>query len=152
MLEYLSDISITEAAGRAALILAAIGVFVQIAPIKWNPLSWIAKKLGKAMNGEWQRQMDERMDKFESKIDKLEANMEESDAKMNRTKILRFGDEILRGQKHSKDHFDEILQSITEYDIYCENNPNFKNHMTDIVSKQIMATYEKCREENSFLF
>lgn len=150
-MEALSQLTVTELAGRAALIIAALGIFVQFTPIKFNPLSWIAKKIGRAMNGEFEDRMDTRMDKIEGKVDKLESSMEETNAKNNRTKILRFGDEILRGQKHSKDHFDEILQSITEYDAYCETHKDFKNHMTDITAGQILDTYKKCLEDHTFL-
>lgn len=137
--------------GRIAAVVAVLGVFIQITPVKFNPLSWIAKKIGRAMNGEWEDKMDKRMDNFEIKVDKLEHSMDESNAKNNRTKILRYGDEILRGQRHSKDHFDEILVCITEYDQYCASHPDFKNHITEITTKRILATYEKCLEENSFL-
>lgn len=150
-MEALSQLTITELAGRITLVIAALGIFVQFTPIKFNPLSWIARKIGRAMNGDWQDKMDERMDHFEKQVDKMEFSMAEANAKNNRTKILRFGDEILRGQKHSKDHFDEILQSITEYDIYCEDHKDFKNHMTDITAKRILDTYKQCLEENSFL-
>ena len=151
MMSALLGLSVAELIGRIAVVAAAIGIFVQVTPIKFNPLSWLAKKIGRAMNGEWQDKMDTRMDSFDIKVDKLEAKLEESNAKNNRTKILRFGDEILREDLHSKDHFDEILMCITEYEQYCRDHPQFKNHITEITTKRILATYEKCFEKNSFL-
>lgn len=151
MMSALLGLSVAELIGRIAAVVAAIGIFVQITPIKFNPLSWLAKKIGRAMNGEWHDQMDERLKSFDAKMDKLEARMEEGNAKNNRTKILRFGDEILREDLHSKDHFDEILMCITEYEQYCDSHPDFKNHITEITTKRILATYEKCFKENSFL-
>lgn len=139
--------SISELSGRIALIVAGLSVIVQISPIKLNPWSWLAKKIGKAINGEVLTKMDEITDDLK----RVHEEMDEKNAKDARTKILRFSDELLHNTMHSKDHFDEILLSITEYTQYCNEHPEFKNHMTDSSTKMILKTYEKCMEEHSFL-
>ena len=85
--------------GATLLILATL---IQIAPIKINPWSFIAKKIGKALNGE----VVEKVDSLEKNIENLRNECEEREATKCRARILRFGDEILHNVKHSKEHFD----------------------------------------------
>lgn len=121
--------------------------FIQISPIKIDPWSWLARKIGRAMNGE----VLDRVDKLEGLVESLRTTADEREAKSTRIRILRFGDEILHGQEHSKEHFDQVLQDITEYQQYCEDHPEFKNNMTELTTRQIMSTYSELWEEHRFL-
>lgn len=128
---------------------AVVSVFIEITPIKINPWSWLAKKIGRAINSEVLAKVDE----LERDISEMRKEEDERNAKAARIRILHFGDELLHSpeQLHSKEHFDEILQSITEYNQYCAEHPNFKNNMTEATTKHILHIYEKCLEEHSFL-
>ena len=80
-----------------------------------------------------------------------EALQSERDAKTARTNILRFGDEIRIGTRHSKESFDEILSDITEYESYCATHKDFKNNRTKSTEKIIIEVYEHCLRTDSFL-
>lgn len=116
---------------------------VQISPIKIDP--WTA--LGNAFN----KGLYQRMDKLDAKIDKVAADMDEQAALNYRTRILRFGDELLRGVDHTKEHFDQTLNDVTLYEQYCMAHPTFKNNMTVLTTLRIKEVYKKCMEQNSFL-
>lgn len=141
------NMSLLELSERIALVLAAGSIIIQISPIKLNPWTWVAKRVGRAINGE----VIEKVECLEKDVSDIRSNMQEQEAKNNRTKILRFGDEVLHGVKHSKEHFDEILNCITEYDKYCVTNPEFKNHLTEATIQHITEIYQDCIRENSFL-
>ena len=132
-----------------AALLATIGgaTLVQLSPIKVDPWTWVAKAIGRAINAE----VIEKVDKLETDLLKLKNHSEEHAAKACRIRILRFGDEILHGKHHSKEHFDQILMDITEYEHYCESHPEFKNNITVITTSRIMSTYEQCLEDHSFI-
>ncbi len=130
--------------GSALLILATL---LQIAPIKINPWSWLAKNIGKALNGE----VVEKVDSLERNVEKLRSECEERAATNCRTRILHFGDEILHNVRHSKEHFDQILIDITDYEQYCSNHPHFKNNVAVATIKRITEVYEDCVENNDFL-
>lgn len=136
-----------EAITTALLATVAGTTLVQIAPIKANPWTWVAKAIGKAINEE----VIQKVDKLEGDLQKLKNHSEEHAAKSCRIRILRFGDELLHGKHHSKEHFDQILMDITEYEHYCNNHPEFKNNITVITTSRIMAIYEQCLEDHSFL-
>ena len=119
---------------------------IQLTPIKINPWSWIAKRLGRAINGE----VLAKQDRLGADLADLRSTVDERAAKDSRVRILRFGDEILHGVDHSKEHFDQILQDITEYDQYCKDHPDFKNNMTQITTRKIMDTYAEVWENRAF--
>ena len=130
-------------------ILALMGgmTLLQLTPIKVDPWTWLGRKIGRAVNGE----LLDRMEKLESMVKMMEETSSEQAAKSTRIRILRFGDEILHGIHHSKEHFDQILQDITEYEQYCREHPNFINNMTVLTTKHIMEVYSACFEDNNFL-
>lgn len=79
-----------------------------------------------------------------------EQNLEER-AKNNRSKILRFDDELRIGIHHSYEYFEDILRTVKEYEDYCNSHADFKNRQADSAINHIQAAYDKAHEENSFI-
>ena len=130
--------------GGVLLILLTL---IQIAPVKINPWSWLAKNIGKAINGE----VVEKVDNLSTDIRNLRDECEEREATACRTRILRFGDEILHDVRHSKEHFDQILIDITAYENYCASHPDFRNNVAVATIKRINQVYAQCIRNNNFL-
>ena len=128
-------------------ILLVILTLLQITPIQINPWSWLAKKIGKAINGE----VVEKVDNLGTDIRNLRDECEEREATACRTRILRFGDEILHEVRHSKEHFDQILIDITAYENYCTSHPNFRNNVAVATIRRINQVYAQCIRDNDFL-
>lgn len=128
----LNELILEAIVGGGGVLLALLTI-VQLAPIKVNPWSRIARSLGRAMNVEL--------------MDKLNEN-EATDA---RYRILRFDDEIRHHVKHTEEHFNQILGDIDEYERYCRSHPGYKNSKAVLAIENSKRTYEKCRQENSFL-
>ncbi len=156
----LNDV-IKAIAGGSTATLIAVMTIVQLSPIKINPWSFIgkifgkiARKIGKAINSE----LYEKVEQLEAKIENIctevksvKDDISETKAIDCRTRILHFGDEVLHRQKHTKEHFDEILKDIKTYEIYCKNHPSFPNHTTVLTSKRIKEIYEECLKNGDFL-
>ena len=68
-----------------------------------------------------------------------------------RSRILRFNDEVMIGEEHSKEHFDEILKDIDRYEDYCEKNPSYENNKAVLAIKTIKEEYLYCLEHHDFL-
>ena len=92
-----------------------------------------------------------KVENLEKELVSMRNDIDERAAKDCRVRILRFGDEVLHDKRHTKEHFDQILQDITEYDKYCESHKDFKNNMTVMTTVHIKDTYERCMEDRSFL-
>lgn len=128
-------------------VILALMSLIQIAPIKLNPWSWIGRCIGRLINGEV-------LEKVEELSQDVKNNKEDDDeqwASLSRSHILRFGDELLHGVSHSKEHFDQILLDISKYEQYCNTHPEYLNNIANATIKQIKTTYQKCLEENKFL-
>lgn len=85
------------------------------------------------------------------KIDQISYTNKEGMALTWRYRILRFNDEILHNEKHTKEHFDQLLEDITQYERYCKDHPEFPNNKAVCAIKNIRNVYQKCCDEGTFL-
>lgn len=120
---------------------------LQISPINVNPWSWIARFIGRAIN----KEVLEKVENLSQDVKKNKKDDDEQWVSLSRSHILRFGDELLHGVDHSKEHFDQILLDISKYEHYCNDHPDYPNGKAIATIQQIKKTYQKCLDENSFL-
>lgn len=102
--------------------------------------------------------MDSRMDELGSKLDQVnkaigELRTENSHSRATtcRYRILRFDDELRHGERHTKEHFDQVLEDITEYEKYCNDHPDYKNNKAELAISNVKRCYQHCTDERSFL-
>lgn len=153
---------------RGGLTLAGLMTIVEIAPVKVNPWKLLWKLLragmklvGKAFNADLSEQVTDMRVELEGvkadvvgvrdKVDRVQDAAEERAAVAARTRILRFGDEVLHGVRHTKDHFDSILRDAQDYRDYCDTHEHFRNGVTEPTIRRIEEVYQKCLETNDFL-
>lgn len=114
-------------------VLFIVLTLVQVAPVKVNPWSTLARTLGRALN--------------KDVMDKID----EGAATNARYRIIRFNDEVRHDVKHTEEHFDQIIEDIDIYERYCMAHPSFPNGKAVHSVANIKRTYEKCSDENLFL-
>lgn len=122
--------------GGVALILLTL---IQIAPIKINPWSAIAKAIGRAINGDLIRavnQVSESVDQNE--IDRL------------RWEILDFSNSCQNGRRHTREEFDHIIRMHEKYESILTRR-NESNGQVDMAYDYIKTLYQKCLIERDFL-
>ena len=141
-LEMLKEIGLYG--GGIILVLMTV---IQITPIKLNPWSWLGRCIGRAINGEVLNEVKS----LQEDVKRNKADDDEQWASLSRSHILRFGDELLHGCAHSKEHFDQILLDISKYEKYCEAHPEYLNNIAHATIKQIKKTYQQCLDDNNFL-
>lgn len=150
----IANMTIGELLGWGTVGIAALSTFIQIAPIKINPWSALAGKIGRAINGEVIKEvasLKQDIQAVKEDIQGVKDSDAERDAKSARARILQFGDEIIHDTKHTKEHFDDVLQDMDDYERYCKSHPEFKNNRTHATTQHILDIYHKCMEEHSFL-
>ncbi len=98
-----------------------------------------------------QQSMNGQIHDLSKKMDKLSKSSDEGMAYTWRYRILRFDDEIRHKIRHSKEHFDQILDDIDKYEKYCRENPDFPNNKAVFAIRNIRETYDKCGDEGTFL-
>lgn len=164
---FLSSIGVDigELLSKYGLWVIAVLTLLQISPIKINPWSWfgkligrffgwLGKRIGKAINGEVIADLvDIKLELTELKEhDKRQDATRDRDKALDaRRRILRFADEVRRKEKHSAEHFHNVLDDITYYKNYCKTHDDFENDRANLSIKRIEAVYEDCDRNNSFL-
>ena len=138
------------------------------APGFWDFLKWVFGSIGAAITGKKKitnqdisdsvQKLREESAEMKTAITEIkeearkhtEQNLEER-AKNNRSKILRFDDELRIGIKHSYEYFEDILLTVHEYEDYCDNHPKFKNRQAESAINHIQSAYDEAHENNSFI-
>lgn len=161
----MSKMTLEEVAKYGGGILFLLLTFIEIVPVKINPWSWIAKKIGKALNQELidevreidstrkkdQEENENRLTNLETSQSEFEKYYKRDDAKSARRRILSCADELRRGVEHSQEFFDDVLEDISYYNNYCKENPDFENMKAVVAIEFITETYHKCLKDNDFL-
>ena len=139
--------TLREMIAGGGLGLVALLTLIQIAPIKIDPWTAIARALGKAFNGEVLREISETKAKLESHI-KMD---EERAADQHRARILTFNTELLRGQRHTREDFIDILCEVDAYESYCKAHPEYKNSRCVHAVANIGRVYDELLRTGDFL-
>lgn len=114
---------------------------IQLAPIKVNPWSWLAKAIGKAMG----------IAVIEKKLDEHIATDDKRDADSHRVKILQFNNELLRSIDHTKEEFIEVLAEIDAYERFCKDHPDYPNNRAVMAIENIRENYKERLKKHDFL-
>ena len=114
---------------------------VQLAPIKVNPWSWLAKSVGKAIG----------IAAVEKKLDEHISTDDRRDADRHRMEILRFNNELLRSIDHTKEEFIEVLAEIDAYERFCEDHPDYPNNRAVLAIENIRENYRERLKKHDFL-
>lgn len=148
------SMTLGEMAGWGTLAAVGVSTLVQIAPIKINPWSALAARVGRAINGEVIQEvasLKKDIKEVKEDIQGVKDLDAERDAKSARARILQFGDELIHDVRHTKEHFDDVLQDMDDYERYCKAHPDFKNNRTHATTQHILDVYHKCLEDHNFL-
>lgn len=127
---------------------------VEIAPIKLNPWSAIMRFLGQRLNADVTARLDtlqEGQETTQKKLDKHIQTDDERNANLLRTQILRFNDELVDNRKHTKEHFDEVLSIIDDYESYCREHEGYKNNKCGHAIQNILRLYDERLEKHDFV-
>ena len=83
------------------------------------------------------------IDALSKKVDRVESSLDERDAVLARTHILRFRDELYNDIRHSQEYFEQTLDDIQTYDLFCSEHPKFANGRTKAAAKYIQDEYDR---------
>ena len=138
-----------------AIILAGM---IKIPKLEINFWNWIGRTIGRSINREAMQQvtdfsanMTKQINDISKKVDEIEKIDELERVRRARQRILRFNDEILCGSRHSKEHFDEILDDITKYEHYCNAHEDYENDKAVLAIESIREVYKQCMKTHDFL-
>ena len=126
-------------AGGGGLLLALM-TLVQLAPVKINPWSWLARAIGRAINAEVIKKLDDHITMDDRRT-----------ADGHRARILHFNNELLRDINHTKEEFTEVLAEIDAYEEYCREHPEYPNNRAVLAIENIREVYKERQRKHDFL-
>lgn len=128
-------------------VLAVLLTLVQIAPVKVNPWSAIAKAVGRAINADVTKELAE----IKTKLDNHVTMDDRRTADGHRTRILHFNNELLRSIDHTEEEFNEVLAEIDAYEEYCDEHPEYPNNRAVLAIENIRSNYKERLQKHDFL-
>ena len=132
--------------GGGGLVLLLM-TLIQIAPIKFDPWSAVAKAIGRALNSEVLTQLSVLRENLDTHI-RVD---DERNADLFRTRILQFNNELLRDILHTREDFIEILAVIDEYERYSRDHEDYKNNRAKFAIENIQRVYKDRLQKHDFL-
>ena len=132
--------------GMIGLLVILAGM-IKIPKLELNIWNLIGRTIGRSIN----KEVLEQVNRLSKEVDTLKKDEELERARQARQRILRFNDEILFNKRHSKEHFDEILDDIDTYEEYCRTHEDYENNKAVLAIATIREVYKDCLKTHDFL-
>ena len=131
------------------IIIVVLLSLIEVSKIKINPWSWIGSIIFKGIIDELK---ENKREIVELKKDFYAFKKEQyfNEATASRRRILRFNDEAVFGVRHTREHFDEIIADIDNYECFCKENQDYQNNKGKLAMKNIKEIYQKRISDNTF--
>lgn len=127
---------------------------IQITPIKLNPLSWIAKHLGRALNGEVLKEVEKvgaDLKETQRKLDEHIRTDDSRDADTRRQRILRFNMDLIKGEIPTHEYCVDMLVEIDIYMEYCRTHERtYINQRATLAIENIKRVISELEATNGF--
>ncbi len=146
--------SIYELLAGGGGLVAILLTLVQLSPVKVDPWSRLAKTIGKAINADVLKEIEEIKVVQKQSREKLESHIRTDDIRAvdsRRTRILHFNNELLRDIPHTKEEFIEILADIDAYERYCDAHRDYENSRAVHAIRNISRVYDERLQKHDFL-
>ena len=144
--EAMQGMTAGELAGNATLLLVVLSAFVEITPIKINPVTGFLRWLGSKFNGPIMEKLAEQDDAMKEIRDVVDDN----EIDRIRWEILAFANSCRQGKKHTMGEFVHIIDLNTKYHTVLDRR-QLTNGQIDLEYNYIVSIFEECQKKNSFL-
>lgn len=121
-------------------------VFIQITPVKWNPITSFIKWLGKLLTHEIQDSVKDIAEQVES----LQGDVDANEKDRIRWEILDFANSCRHGREHTHDEYQHIADLHDKYKALLKKTGD-KNGVFDTEYAMIDSLYKKHLKNNDFL-
>lgn len=125
---------------------AFLALFFRIPKIDLPVWKWILQGIGDAITGSLKAQIADLSTQI-TEVDKLlnEHIKAQNEAEITacRRRILTFDDEVRRKERHSEEHWNNVIEDIDQYTTYCRNHPDYSNTKAERAMKHLTSTYNK---------
>ena len=121
-------------------------VFIQITPIKWNPITSFIKWLGKTLTKDIQDSVKD----IAGQVEILQGDVDANEKDRIRWEILDFANSCRHGREHTHDEYQHISDLHDKYKALLKKTGD-KNGVFDTEYAMIDSLYKKHLKNNDFL-
>lgn len=124
-----------------------LALFIDFTPgIKLNPIKTVLRWVGKAINGELEKELES----VKTSLKEQQDSINENEKDRIRWEVLDFANSCRNGRKHTKDEFEHIIVITAKYHSLLEKTDD-TNGVFDAEYDYIYELYQKCQRENTFI-
>ena len=130
-----------------------LSIFVEITPIKINPVSTLLKFIGSNINADFKAEISAVKTEIETtkeSVQKIDNKVDNNEIDRIRWEILDFANTCRNKRKHTREEFLHIIALNEKYHKILDERGE-TNGQIDIEYDYIESIYRKCLENNSFL-
>lgn len=127
-------------------VLLIFSIFIQISPIKWNPITSFFKWVGKLLTSE----VNSKIDDVSEQVEEMRADIDANEKDRIRWEILDFANSCRQEERHSHDEFKHIVELHDKYKALLERTGE-KNGVFDAEYHWIESLYADRLKKNDFL-
>lgn len=118
-------------------VVVIFSVFIQITPIKWNPLTTFAKWLSKIFT----KELSDQIETMQGNLDDIREDIDENEKDRIRWEVLDFANSCRHGRKHTKDEFQHMITLNDKYKVLLERTED-QNGVFESEFKYIKGLYD----------
>lgn len=122
-----------------------LGFTLQVSSVPINPISWLLKTIGNAMNADMKKDIDSLKNQFKS----FEEQRDKDKISQIRKEIGEFSVSCQKAEKHTVDDFERVFERIRDYHELLDKY-GLENGKMDIETKYLQHVYQDCLEHNKF--
>ena len=141
-----SGLDVQSLMSGALSLFVMFGIFVEITPIKINPVSSLLKFIGTNINADIKAEIASVKDTVQN----VDNKVDEYEIDRIRWEILDFANSCRNKRRHTREEFLHIISLNEKYHRILEEH-GMTNGQIDIEYEYIEGLYKKCLENNSFL-
>ena len=127
-------------------VLLIFSIFIQITPIKWNPISSFVKWIGKLLTHD----MNKKLESVEDSVEEIKSDIDANEKDRIRWEILEFANSCRNGINHSHDEFRHISDLHDKY-VKLLKRTDDQNGAFNTEYEWIQTIYKKKLDQNDFL-
>lgn len=127
-------------------VLLIFSIFIQITPIKWNPISSFVKWFGKLLTHD----MNKKLEDVEDSVEEIKTDIDANEKDRIRWEILAFANSCRNGINHSHDEFRHISDLHDKY-VKLLKRTDDQNGVFNTEYEWIQTVYKKKLDQNDFL-
>ena len=169
MLRVIQSMTVKELFDYIVGVILVISIIVEKSKkLPFNPWSKLLSAVGGALLKKYSEESMQKLEKIEAetkanskaiiklnkevheKFNEQQLKSDEKEAKRLRANIICFSDSCRVGDRHTKNHFENVMRDYDDYIAYCEKH-NLENHYIEGEYEYISSIYQKCLRENKFL-